>query len=75
MRPLILIKHREYKPYDKAANARMDEELYHKRSLAETVNSVIKREYEDSVSSRVGCGIANSERLWRSVWYTMWSGR
>ena len=51
VRPLI--KHREYKPYDKAANARMDQELYHKRSLGETVNSVIKRKYGDSVSSRV----------------------
>jgi hypothetical protein len=32
-----LIKHREFAPYDKAANARMDEALYHRRSLVETV--------------------------------------
>ncbi|MGQ9733300.1 MAG: IS5 family transposase, partial [Candidatus Zipacnadales bacterium] len=32
-----LIKHREFAPYDKAANARMDQGLYHRRSLVETV--------------------------------------
>jgi len=36
-----LIKHREFKPYDKAANIRMNEELYHRRSLVETVISVL----------------------------------
>ena len=48
-----LIKHREFKPYDKAANARMDQELYHRRSLVETVISVLKRKYGATVSSRV----------------------
>jgi len=48
-----LIKHREYQPYDKAANARMDAQLYHRRSLVETVISVLKRKYGAAVSSRV----------------------
>lgn len=48
-----LIKHREFAPYDKAANARMDEKIYHKRSLVETVISVMKRKYGNAVSSRV----------------------
>ncbi len=36
-----------------AANARMDAHLYHRRSLVETVISVLKRKYGDAVSSRV----------------------
>jgi IS5 family transposase len=48
-----LIKHREFAPYDKAANARMDQELYHRRSLVETVISVLKRKYGSAVRSRV----------------------
>jgi IS5 family transposase len=50
IRPLI--KHREFKPYDKAANARMDKSLYHRRSLLESVNSVVKRKYGSWVRSR-----------------------
>jgi IS5 family transposase len=46
-----LIKHREFAPADIAANARMDEKLYHRRSLVETVISVLKRKYGDAVSS------------------------
>jgi IS5 family transposase len=48
-----LIKHREFAPYDKAANAHMDSTLYHRRSLVETVISVLKRKYGAAVSSRV----------------------
>jgi IS5 family transposase len=48
-----LIKHREFAPADSAANARMDQALYHRRSLVETVISVLKRTYGDAVSSRV----------------------
>jgi hypothetical protein len=50
VRPLI--RHREFKPHDKAANTRMDERLYHRRSLLETVNPVIKRKYGSWVRSR-----------------------
>jgi len=49
----LLIKHREFKPADIAANARMDQGLYHQRSLVETVISVLKRKYGAAVSSRV----------------------
>jgi IS5 family transposase len=48
-----LIKHREFQPYGMAANARMDQGLYHRRSLVETVISVLKRKYGAAVSSRV----------------------
>lgn len=48
-----LIKHREFKPHDKAANAHMDQALYHRRSLVETVILVLKRKYGAAVSSRV----------------------
>jgi IS5 family transposase len=48
-----LIKHREFASYDKGANARMDRALYHRRSLVETVISVLKRKYGAGVSSRV----------------------
>ncbi len=48
-----LIQHREFAPYDKAANARMDPELYHRRSLVETVISVLKRTLGTAVRSRV----------------------
>ena len=47
-----LIKHREFKPYDKAANARIDKGFYHKRSLLESVNSAVKRKYGSWVRSR-----------------------
>ncbi len=47
-----LIKHREFAPSDKAANARMDKAVSHRRSLVETVISVLKRKYGDAVSSR-----------------------
>ena len=41
IRPLI--KHCLHKPYDHAHNARIDEELYGQRSMAETVFSSVKR--------------------------------
>ena len=50
IRPLI--KHREYKPRDKAHNARMKKDDYHRRSLSETVNSMIKRKYDDTLHSK-----------------------
>ncbi|MBT9151662.1 MAG: hypothetical protein DDT40_01858 [candidate division WS2 bacterium] len=75
VRPLI--KHREFKPYDRAANARMDKELYGQRNMAETANSVIKRRYGDHVRSRkchhqfreiIGkCIVYNIERAIKSL--------
>ena len=52
IRPLI--PHREYKhkPKYKYWNSLMDKDLYHKRSASETVNSVIKRKYSDTLYSK-----------------------
>ena len=50
VRPLI--KHREFKPIDKAHNKRMKEEDFGQRSMSETVNSVIKRKYDDTLHTR-----------------------
>jgi IS5 family transposase len=49
IRPLI--PHREFKPIDKAHNARMDKKEKNKRVMNETVNSMIKRKYGDHVNS------------------------
>lgn len=46
-----LIRHREFKLHDRAANARMDKSLYHRRSLLESINSAVKREYGNYVRS------------------------
>ncbi len=48
-----LLRHREFALYDKAANARMDAKLYPRRSLVETVISVLKRTLGAAVRSRV----------------------
>jgi len=50
VRPLI--KHREYGSLDKAHNARMKKEDCGQRSKSETVNSVIKRKYDDTLHTR-----------------------
>lgn len=70
IRPLI--PHREFKPIDKAHNARLDKKEYNKRAFSETVNSMTKRNYGDHVSSkkwwnqfkeiRLMCFVHNIER-------------
>jgi len=50
IRPLI--PHREFKNIDKAHNARINKKDYHRRSMNETVNSMIKRNYTDELMSR-----------------------
>jgi len=50
IRPLI--KHREFKPIDKAHNKRMNGKDYHQRSMSETVNSVLKRKYDDTLYTK-----------------------
>jgi IS5 family transposase len=50
IRPLI--RHCESSPIHKAANARMNDEDYHKRSNNESVFSAIKRKYGDRLRSR-----------------------
>jgi len=50
IRPLI--KHREFKPVDKTNNRRMKSEDYHQRSMSETVNSMLKRKYDDTLHTK-----------------------
>jgi IS5 family transposase len=50
VRPLI--PYRAFKQKHKYWNSLMDKKLYHKRSLVETVNSVIKRKYSDVLYSK-----------------------
>jgi len=50
IRPLI--KHREFKPIDKAHNARIKKKDYNRRTMNETVNSMIKRKYSDMLYTK-----------------------
>ena len=50
IRPLI--KHRIMAPYDHAHNARIDDDRYAQRSMAETVNSAVKRSLDYAVRAR-----------------------
>jgi IS5 family transposase len=50
VRPLI--KHRVFASYDHAHNARIDDELYHQRSISESVNSSIERSHGSAVRAR-----------------------
>jgi IS5 family transposase len=50
VRPLI--KHRLFRPVDHAHNARIDDALYHQRSMCETVFSAIKRTLGTAVRAR-----------------------
>jgi IS5 family transposase len=50
IRPLI--KHREFKPIDKAHNARMKKKDCGRRSLSETTNSMLKRKYDDTLHTK-----------------------
>lgn len=50
VRPVI--KHREYDSLDKAHNARLDDEVYHRGSVVETVFRVLKQRYGDRLRSR-----------------------
>ncbi len=47
-----LIPYRKFKPKHEYWNSLMNRKLYHKRSLSETVNSVIKRRYSDTLYSK-----------------------
>lgn len=50
IRPVI--KHREFDSLDAAHNARLDDEIYHRRSVIETVFRVLKQRYSDRLRSR-----------------------
>jgi IS5 family transposase len=51
IRPLV--RHADKGSIHRAANARMDEDLYHQRSKNESIFSVIKRKYGDRIRARV----------------------
>ncbi|WP_396613861.1 transposase (plasmid) [Haloferax sp. S1W] len=50
IRPLT--KYREFTPLHKAWNARLDNDLYHRRNMNETVNAAIKQKFGAFVRSR-----------------------
>lgn len=50
IRPLI--KHRLFQPIDHAHNARLDDDRYNQRALAESVNSSIKRSIRETIDSQ-----------------------
>lgn len=50
VRPVI--KHRVFGSLDAAHNARLDDDTYHRRSVVESVFSVLKRRYGDRLRSR-----------------------
>jgi IS5 family transposase len=47
-----LIKHWEFKPVDKAHNARMKKQDLCQRAMSETANSTIKRKYADTLTAK-----------------------
>jgi len=50
-----VINHREFDSLDRAHNARLDDDLYHRRSVVETAFRILKQRYSD--------------RLTRHCWY------
>lgn len=50
VRPVI--KHREFDSLDQAHNARLDDDLYHRRAVVETAFRVLKQRYGDRLASR-----------------------
>jgi IS5 family transposase len=68
IRPVI--KHREFSSFDRAHNARLDEDLYAQRSQVETVFSVLKRRFGKTVRARTWFGQFR-EMLCRCVAYNV----
>lgn len=50
IRPLI--RHREFTALDKAHNTRMNTDDYNQRAMSETVNSMVKRPYTDTLHAK-----------------------
>lgn len=50
IRPVI--KHREFDPLDKAHNARIDDDVYHRRSVVECSFRILKQRYGDRLRAR-----------------------
>lgn len=54
IRPVI--KHREFSPLDVAHNARHDDDIYHRRSVVESVFFALKQRYGDTLRARTWFG-------------------
>ncbi|WP_123622863.1 IS5 family transposase [Halorubrum sp. CSM-61] len=54
IRPVI--KHREFSPLDVAHNARHDDDIYHQRSVVESVFFALKQRYGDTLRARTWFG-------------------
>ena len=51
-----VIKHREFSPLDVAHNARHDDDIYHRRSVVESVFFALKQRYGDTLRARTWFG-------------------
>jgi len=54
VRPVI--KHREFSSLDAAHNARIDDEIYHRRSVVESVFASLRRRFDDTIRARTWFG-------------------
>jgi len=54
VRPVI--KYREFAPLDAAHNARIDDEIYHRRSVVESVFASLRRRFDDTIRARTWYG-------------------
>lgn len=54
VRPVI--KHREFTALDAAHNARIDDEIYHRRSVVESVFASLRRRFDDTLRVRTWFG-------------------
>ena len=54
IRPVI--KHREFSPLDMAHNARHDDDVYHRRPVAEAIFVALKQRYGDTLRARTWFG-------------------
>lgn len=54
VRPVI--KHREFSSLDAAHNARIDDDIYHRRSVVESVFASLRRRFNDTIRARTWFG-------------------
>ena len=54
VRPVI--KHREFSSLDAAHNARIDDKIYHRRSVVESVFASLRRRFDDTIRARTWFG-------------------
>lgn len=51
-----MVKHREFDNLDRAHNARLDNDIYHRRSVVESVFATLKQRYSDRLTARTWYG-------------------